>query len=242
MWQALRCLLVLGMVSWGSALQTEEHTRLLPVPLNHTKLDEFIASVAGMPSLNPYIVPALVLDSVWGGLLRVLNGRVTGLSSLRRAESMVMRLTSTVDLRTTLEMGPVAGVFAVVLSPTRVAGPSLQTSIIYRTRRTLSLQTRAVTMNFSARTDFKSGKGRLQALVLRKVYGLNATLDAIDSYGRVVNLFTSVLNRHAVRLVRYLVEDVLRSIMDKRIRFANISADSLLRSFIYPVTLVTKKQ
>lgn len=229
-------------ISTLERVHAEEHTRLSPVPLNRTKVDEFVASVAGMPSLSPYFVPALVLDSEWGGLLRVLNGRVTGLSSLHRAESMVMRLSSTVDLRTTLEMGPVAGVLAVVLSPARVVGPPFQTSIIYRTRRTLSFQARAVTMNFSAGTGFKSGKGRLQALILRKVYGMNATLDAIDSYGRMVNLFTSMLNRHAERLVRYLVEDVLRSIMDERIRFADISAESLLRSFMHPVTLVKNEQ
>ncbi|KAL1423697.1 hypothetical protein MTO96_020858 [Rhipicephalus appendiculatus] len=185
-----------------------------------------------MPALNPYLLPPLVLDSEWGGQLRVLSGRVTGLSSLHRSESLVIRMASTVDLRTTLEMGPVNGAFAVVLSPGRVIGSPLQASIIYRTSRNLSFQARAVTMNFSAGTDFKSGKSHLQSLVLRKVHGLNASLDAIDSYGRVVNLFTSMINRHAERLLRYLVEDVLRTYIDERIRFVNFSAESLLRSYL----------
>ncbi|KAL1486573.1 hypothetical protein MTO96_031330 [Rhipicephalus appendiculatus] len=203
-----------------------------PVRLNRTTVDEFVTTVGGMPALNPYVVPPLVLDSEWGGQLRVLSGRISGLSSLHRSESLVVRLATAVDLRTTLEMGPVGGAFAVVLSPGRVIGPPLQASIIYRTRRNLSFQARAVTMNFSAGTDFKSGKSRLASLMLRKVYGLNASLDVIDSYGRVVNIFTSMINRYAERLLRYLVEDVLRTYTEETIRFVNFSAESLLKSYL----------
>ncbi|KAL3212323.1 hypothetical protein MRX96_036008 [Rhipicephalus microplus] len=74
-------------------------------------------------------------------------------------------------------------------------------------------------MNLSAGTDFKSGKSSLQLLVLRKVHGLNASLDAIDSYGRMVNTFTSMVNRHAERLLRYLIEDVLHTYMMTRFAF-----------------------
>ncbi|KAL3202412.1 hypothetical protein MRX96_012078 [Rhipicephalus microplus] len=185
-----------------------------------------------MPVLNPYVVPPLVLDSDWGGQLRVLGGHVTGLSSLHHSESLIMRLATTVDLRTTLEIGPVDGVFAVVLSQGRIIGPPLQASIIYNRRRNLSFQAHAVTMHFLAGANFKSGKSSLQLLVLRKVNGLNAFLDAIDSYGRVVSTFTSMVNRHAARLLRYLVEDVLRTYMDDTIRFVNFSTENLLRSLL----------
>ncbi|XP_077484692.1 uncharacterized protein LOC144094641 [Amblyomma americanum] len=219
------CLVALA--SWGSALRTE-------APANRTKVDEFVSSVAALPYLNPYLMPAVVLDTEWGGMLRVLNGRVEGARSLHRTDAVVVRLTSTVDLRTRLEMGPVTGVLGVVLTPARIVGPPFAASVIYRTRRSLSFEARAVSMNFSAGTEFESGKARLQALVVRKVLGMNATLDTMDSYGHVVNLFMSVLNRHAERVVRYLVEDVLRTVMAEVIRSADISADSLLKSFLRP--------
>ncbi|KAH7994206.1 hypothetical protein HPB51_026450 [Rhipicephalus microplus] len=237
-WQRLPGLLVLAIVSLHAPPQTAELTRPSPVRTNHTTVDDFVTRVGDMPVLNPYVVPPLVLDSDWGGQLRVLGGRVTGLSSLHHSESLIMRLATTVDLRTTLEIGPVDGVFAVVLSQGRIIGPPLQASIIYNTRRNLSFQAHAVTMNFLAGANLKSGKSSLQLLVLRKVNGLNASLDAIDSYGRVVSTFTSMVNRHAVRLLRYLVEDVLRTYMDDTIRFANFSAENLLRSYLPSETLL----
>ncbi|KAH7942675.1 hypothetical protein HPB51_028643 [Rhipicephalus microplus] len=242
-WQRLPGLLVLAVVSLGALPQTDhfyavELTRPSPVRVNHTTVDDFITRVADMPVLNPYVVPALVLDHDWGGQVCVLGGRMTGLRSLHRSESLIMRLATTVVLRSTLEMGPVDWVFAVVLSQGRIIGPPLQTSIIYNTRHNLRFQAHVVTMNFSAGTDFNSGKSSLQLLFLRKVHGLNAFLDAIDSYGRVMNTFTSMVNRHAERLLRYLGEDVLRTYMDDTIRFVNFSAESLLRSYLPSQTIL----
>ncbi|KAH8020807.1 hypothetical protein HPB51_004629 [Rhipicephalus microplus] len=168
-WQRLPGLLVLAVVSLGALPQTDhfyavELTRPSPVRVNHTTVDDFITRVADMPVLNPYVVPALVLDHDWGGQVCVLGGRMTGLRSLHRSESLIMRLATTVVLRSTLEMGPVDWVFAVVLSQGRIIGPPLQTSIIYNTRHNLRFQAHVVTMNFSAGTDFNSGKSSLQLL------------------------------------------------------------------------------
>lgn len=204
-----------------------------PVPANRTKVDEFVASVASLPYLNPLFVPPVVLDNGWGGLLRVLNGRVYGIRSLHRSEAVVMRFTSTVDLRSKLEMGPLHGTLAVVLSPARAVGPPFGTSSMYHNKRELSFDVRTVNINFSAGTDFESGKGHLYALTLKRIVNLNASIDEMDMYGAVVNLFTSVLWHHADRFVRYLVEDVLRSVMADTIKYADLSAESLLKNFVH---------
>ncbi|KAL3212324.1 hypothetical protein MRX96_036009 [Rhipicephalus microplus] len=101
-WQRLPGLLVLAIVPLRVPPQTVELTRPSAVRVNHTTVDDFFTRVADMPILNPHVVLPLVLDSEWGGHLRVLSGRVTSLCSLRRSESLIMRLATTMDLRTTL--------------------------------------------------------------------------------------------------------------------------------------------
>lgn len=200
---------------------------------NRTKVDDFVASVAQLPFLNPLFVPPVVLDHEWGGVLRVLNGRVSGIRSLHRTEAVVMRFTTSVDLRSMLEMGPLYGVLSVVISPARGLGAPFGTSSMYYNRRTLTFDVRTVTMNFSAGTDFETGKGKLYTLALKRIAGLNVTIDKLDTYGTIVNLFTCVLKRHVERFIRYLVEDVLRSVMSDTIRYADLSAENLMRTFVH---------
>ncbi|XP_064465927.1 uncharacterized protein LOC135377449 [Ornithodoros turicata] len=200
---------------------------------NRTKVDDFVNSVAQLPFLNPLFIPPVVLDHKWGGVLRVLNGRITGIRSLHRTEAVVMRFATSVDLRSVLEMGPLYGVLSVVISPAQGLSAPFGSSSMYYNRRTLSFDARAVTMNFSAGTDFDTGRGRLYTLALKKIVGLNVTIDKLDTYGSLVNLFTSVLKRHVERFIRYLVEDVLRSIMSETIRYADLSAENLMRTFVH---------
>ncbi|KAM7284509.1 hypothetical protein ISCGN_001603 [Ixodes scapularis] len=201
--------------------------------IHQTKVDEFVKSVAELSFLNPIFVQPMVLEDDWAGLQRVLNGRVTGIRTLHRSDAVVMRFTSTVDVHSMLEMGPLHGALTVVLAPVRVVGSPFASSPLYHNRRQFSFDVKAVSMNFSAGTDFESGKGRLHALSLKRIIGLNASIDEMDIYGgSIVNLFTYVLKRHAERCVRYVVENVLRSVMADIIRYADLSAEGLLKSFV----------